>query len=412
MSKEGAPVRVHSERLKTGLAGLQLRSPCLIASSFLTGDIRRIRRADQAGAGGVSTKMALLQVLYDFRADIVVHKKGMWIIAPGDKRISIQDDCRLVARAKEETRLVVIANLLGPAADLEWWQELARQLQDAGADALELDLSCPNLSGELCGILGAPPGASVAQYPELSLAVTRAVREVAKIPIICKLTASVSNIGLIAKACHEAGADAITAINGVPAVPPIDIYGNGRPMYIGLDRHNLGGMCGPAIFPIACRAVADISRNVPIPVIGCGGISTWQEAVQMIMWGASALEICTAVILKGFRVIEQINEGLDKYMEHQGYNSIQDFRGVALQHISTPDQLQFRDIRISVDMDRCNLCGLCLNLGQCLALSAVDGKVVVDNDQCIMCGVCVQVCPRKALTAWEKTSGAALRHGY
>ncbi len=401
-----------SERLKTELAGLKLRSPCLIASSFLTGDIRRIRRADQAGAGGVSTKMALLQVLYDFRADILVHKKGMWLTAPGDKRISIQEACRLVAQAKEETGLAVFANMLGPAADLEWWQELARQLEQAGADALELDLSCPNLSAELCGILGAPPGGCVAQYPELTLAVTRAVKEVVKIPITCKLTAMVGNIGQIARACYEGGADAITAINGLPAAPPIDIHGGGRPLYISLDRHNMGSICGPAIFPVACRAVADISRNVPIPVIGCGGVSTWQDAVQMIMWGASALEICTAVVLKGFRVIEEINRGLEAFMLQNGYSSLEEFRGLALQYISPPDQLRFKDIRIAVDMDKCNLCGLCLNLGQCLALSTDGSLINVDNSQCIMCGVCVQVCPRGAFTAHEETSTATTGHGH
>jgi dihydroorotate dehydrogenase subfamily 1 len=393
--------------LKTELAGLKLRSPCIIASSFLTGDIQRIKRADQAGVGGISTKMALLQVPYRFRADIVVHKKGLWIAAPGDKRISVGEACELIARAKRETGLVVMANMLGPAADLEWWQELARQLEGAGADALELDISCPNLSRELCGILGAPLGACIAQYPELTLAVTRAVREVVRVPLICKLTAMVGDIGQVARACYEGGADAITAINGLPGVPPVDIHGGGRPLYMALDRHNMGSICGPAIYPVACRAVAEIRRAVPIPVIGCGGISTWQEAVQMIMWGASALQICTAVILQGFRVIEQINEGLERFMVQEGYTSIEDFKGLALQHLSPPDQLQFKDVQISIDLDKCNLCGRCLNIGQCLAISMTGQTIAVDNSQCIMCGVCVQVCPKKAFQVQEGVPAAS-----
>ncbi len=384
------------DRLQTRLTGLSLSSPLIVASSVLTGDMERIRSAEKFGAGGISTKMAMPVTPPVAHPDIILRPRGGGIVSPGDKRLFIDEASALVRQAKLETNLVVIANVLAPADDLAAWQRLAIELEHAGADALELDISCPNISKDVHSNSRLPLGMCIAQSPDTTEQVTRAVKRAVKIPVLCKLTAQVTDIGEIARACQRGGADAIVAINGIRAAPPIDIKNGGRPKYTMLEKHNLGTLTGDPLFPIACRIVAEIARAVDVPVIGCGGISTWQDAVEMMMWGASAVEICTAILVRGFPLIEQINQGVTAFMVEQGYNSTSDFIGVALNYLVPCPQIVYRKFDLTIDATRCNMCRLCLAPGICTALLEEDNKIVWDGKQCLNCGTCLQVCQRHA----------------
>lgn len=393
-----------SNRLETAFLGFPLRSPCLIGSSFLTGDIRRIKRADLHGAGGVSTKMALLEVPFRAQADVIVLPNGMGIATTGDKRLPVDAACDLIRQVKQECSLMVMANVVGPDVDAEGWQEVATRLAEAGADALELDISCPNMPPQIVEGKLTPPGACIAQFPSLSQRITRAVKDVVNIPVICKLTAVVTSIREVALACEAGGADAITAINGIPGVPPVDIRNGGRAPFMTIREYSPGAICGPAILPIACRAVADIYQTVNLPIIGCGGVMSWRDAVQMIMYGASAVEMVTSIALHGFEIVDEINRGISAFMEEQGYSSIEDFRGLAVRHLRRPEEMEYRDIWLTVRQDRCNKCMRCLRIGQCLAINFSDGAIHLDNEQCIHCGTCRQVCPQQAIEYKERTA--------
>jgi dihydropyrimidine dehydrogenase (NAD+) subunit PreA len=384
------------DRLRTQLMGISLSSPLIVASSVLTGDMGRIRFAEQFGAGGISTKMAMPVTPPVAHPDIILRPRGGGIVSPGDKRLFIDEASALVRQAKHATNLIVIANLLAPADDLDAWQRLAVELELAGADALELDISCPNISKDVHSHSRLPLGACIAQSPDATEQVTRAVKRAVKIPVLCKLTAQVTDIVEIARAGQRGGADAIVAINGIRAAPPIDIRNGGRPKYTMLEKHNLGTLTGDPLFPIACRMVAEIARAVDVPVIGCGGISTWQDAVEMMMWGASAVEICTAILVRGFPLIEQINQGITAFMVEQGYHSTCDFVGAALNYLVSCPQVVYRKFDLQIDTARCNMCRLCLAPGICTALSAKDNKIIWDSKQCLNCGTCLQVCQRHA----------------
>lgn len=390
-------MKTNSDRLHTRVVGLDLRSPCIVASSVLTGDIERIRLAERFGAGAVSTKMALPMAPPASQPDIIIRPKRSGIVSPGDKRLIVDDARLLVKQAKGETDLVVIANILAPADDLEAWQMLAVELQKAGADALELDISCPNIPKDVDYVPGIPLGTCVAQFPEATERVTRAVKSAVDIPVLCKLTAQVVDIAEIARACERGGADGIVAINGFRAAPPIDIWNGGRPKYVTLERHNLGTLSGAPLFPIACRMVAEIVRAVDLPVIGCGGVSSWQDAVEMMMWGASAVEMCASIIVNGFEVLKLINAGIEGFVVEQGYGSVTDFVGEALKYMAPSRDIAFRKINLSVDRSKCNMCRVCLKPGICVAISASDDMIIIDNDRCLDCGTCVQVCPRQAI---------------
>ncbi len=385
----------NDSRLRTPLIGLSLSSPCIVASSPLTGDMQRIRLAARFGAGGICTKMAMPVTPPTSYPDVVVRPRGGGIVSPGDKRLFIDEASTLVRQAKRETNLVVIANLLAPAEDLDAWQRLGVAQEQAGADALELDISCPNIAKDVHSQSRFPLGACVAQYPDATEQITRAVKSTVKIPVLCKLSPQVTDIVEIARACQRGGADGVVVFNGIRAAPPIDIQNGGRPKYTMQEKHNLGTLTGAPLFPIACRMVAEIVRAVDLPVIGCGGIAKWQDVVEMMMWGASAVEICTAILMQGFPIIEQINQGLATFMDEQGYQSPCDFVGAALNYVVKSNEVIYREFNLTIN-EKCNLCRLCLAPGICTALSEVDHRIVWDRDRCLNCGTCLQVCQRHA----------------
>ena len=149
------------------------------------------------------------------------------------------------------------------------------------------------------------------------------VKKTVNKPVIAKLTPNVANIAEIAKTAEEAGADAITAINTVKAMA-IETE-TGRPIL----ANKFGGLSGPAIKPIAVRCVYDIHRSVDIPVIGCGGISSWQDAIEFMLAGASAIQIGTAVAFKGVTVFSSVTRGIDRYLKRKGYKNIKEIVGLA-----------------------------------------------------------------------------------
>ncbi len=393
-------------RLSSRVGRLRLSGPCIVASSVLSGDLERIRLAERYGASAVSTKMAMpydppqSQPAVILRGDSHSGRRSRGregIVTPGDRRLSIAEACALVEQVQRHTDLVVIANMLASAEDLDGWSRLAVALEEAGADALELDISCPNLPRDVDLASRIPPGNCVAQYPDLSETVTRAVRESTDLPVLCKLTAQVADVVEVARACCRGGADGLVAINGLRAAPPLDIWSGGRARYATIDRHNLGTLTGSPLFSVACGVVAQIARAVDVPVIGCGGVSDWSDVVEMMMWGASAVQVCSAVITDGFEVIEALNTGVEAFLEQQGYGSIEDIVGLALGYVVAPSDVRYDSLRLSVDPDFCNLCRQCLSPGICVAISEVDGRIVLDNDACLECGLCLQICPRGAI---------------
>ncbi len=198
-------------------------------------------------------------------------------------------------------------------------------MEKAGADALEVDLSHP--------FIEEAAETFMARFADLTADAVRAVKAPVGIPVIIKLTPITSDLSLVAQACEQAGADAITITNALPSAPPIDIWSDGLPVSLTLEDLTWSCIAGAAIFPIACYAVAHVAKSVKIPVIGCGGVTTWQDVVKMVMWGASAVQICTAIHLHGFQIIDEINRGLELFLEEKGYSSIEDLRGLALKYI-------------------------------------------------------------------------------
>ncbi len=392
--------------LEQEVCGLGFRTPFLIASGQATTSVGRVHEFAPAiarsGWGGVVTKTIIPAYGPRLRPHLWSSPRlrllamqnsgpGMSIYSP-----ALIDALRRDAGACHERGLRIIASLIGRSC--EEWKEMARGVEDAGVDALELNLSCPSPRSSVAGSLG---GMHVGQDAGLSARVVEAVAGATRLPVVAKLTAHAADVPAVAAACIEAGAAAVSAINTVRGIVGVDIE-SGRVLSSDLWGNGfLTGLSGPLIRPIALGVVADVSRRVDAPVIGIGGIASWQDTVEFILLGASLVQVCTAVMWYGLGLGARLERGLRHYMEQKGYRSLDDFRGLALRHLTGTVPESYPDAALEVSGDRCNLCGMCVTAcreGAYDALSSREDAISVDAGRCQLCGLCITVCKPQAIS--------------
>ncbi|MHA1711392.1 MAG: dihydroorotate dehydrogenase [Candidatus Freyarchaeota archaeon] len=293
------------------LAGLELRNPVMLAAGVLglTGSF--LRRVAKAGAGAVVTKSIGLRPREGYSNPTVVQTECGLINAMGLPNPGIHYFTQEIREAKKGG-VPVIVSIYGFSPSE--FAEVASVAVSAGADALELNVSCPHVERT---------GAEIGQDPGLVAEVVDGVKRVANRPVFVKLTPNVANIVEIAKAAVEAGADAITAINTVRAMA-IDVH-TAQPVL----ANKVGGLSGPAIRPIAVRCVYEIYREVNVPIVGCGGVTNWRDAVEFMLAGASAVQVGTAIAFKGLGVFRSITRGIRAYLKKKGFGCVMDIVGKA-----------------------------------------------------------------------------------
>lgn len=386
--------------LEVNFAGIKLKNPLVIASSELTNTPEKIKLAHKWGAAAVSTKLAFLQVPFYARPYHILERGGGFY-SPSGQRLNVTEAQRLIDQAKRETDLIIIANMMGPGSNVEGWAELGKRLEEAGADLLELNMSCPNvgLMAQQAGVdVTEELGAALGQNAALSREVTRAVVSSVRIPVMPKMTPE-ANTALVAEECGKGGAAAVSAINCPQSLPGCDIYNDGQPLYPSTRNQSFAGLCGPWIRPLAFRHVAQIASRVPeLPICGGGGLTSWTHVVQMIMYGATTVSFCTLLYNRGFEVLPSLEQGLNDFMEKQGYQSILDFRGKALKYIVTPNRIEYLSMVPKINEARCNGCEICTKMGHCEVLFMQEKKArVLQPEKCPGCSVCAWICPLKAI---------------
>ena len=300
-----------SNPLETEVAGLRLRNPTMLASGILgtTSDI--LRRAAQSGAGAVVTKSVGPKPREGYPNPTVVEVGCGLLNAVGLPNPGIQAFAEEI-RDLGDLEVPLIVSVYGFSP--EEYAEVAEAAVEAGADAVELNLSCPHVKGA---------GADVGSRPELVSEIVEKVKGVVDKPVFAKLTPNVSDIVGLAEAAVEAGADALTAINTLRAMV-IDVE-TARPIL----SNKIGGLSGPAIKPVAVRCVYELHRELDVPIIGCGGVTSWRDAVEFMLAGASAVQVGTAVALKGLNIFRLITEGVKSYLERKGYGSVREIVGLS-----------------------------------------------------------------------------------
>ena len=294
--------------LSVELAGLKLRNPVMLAAGILGLSAGTLERAYEAGAGAVVTKSIGLEPRPGFRTPILVELEIGLLNAVGLSNPGVGYFVREI-RALREDGVPVVASVFGFSP--EEYAEVASRLVEAGAVAVELNCSCPHVSGVR----------EIGSRPELVGDVVEAVRGAVDVPVFVKLSPNVTDITEVGLAAQEAGADGVVAVNTVRALA-IDVELR-RPLL----SAGFGGLSGPAIKPIALRAVCELHGALDIPIVGCGGIMGWRDAVEFILAGASAVQIGSAIYYRGLGVFRSITDGLGAYMERMGYSRVADMVG-------------------------------------------------------------------------------------
>jgi dihydropyrimidine dehydrogenase (NAD+) subunit PreA len=286
----------------------------------------------------------------------------------------------------------------------ETWHEFVRRAEDAGADALELNFGCPH------GMSERGMGASVGQVPEYTEMITAWAKEAAKTPVIVKLTPNVTDVTRVALAAEKGGADAVSLINTVNSLMGVDLETfSGKPNVGGKSAH--GGYCGPAVKPIALHMVSSVAKAVKIPISGIGGVGFWNDAAEHIALGASVVQVCTAAMHYGFRIVEDMIDGLSGYMDDHGFASTEDFRGRAVHNVKDWGDLDLNyKIVADIRQELCIGCQLCYVACEDGAHQCIEPYTVAGNgkknpngmgvhvpriieDECVGCNLCALVCP-------------------
>jgi dihydropyrimidine dehydrogenase (NAD+) subunit PreA len=410
--------------LRTSFAGVKSPNPFWLASAPPTNSGAQIHKAFEAGWGGAVWKTIGAPVLNVSNRYGAWHYGGQKMLAINNVELisdrPIEVNLREIADVKRHwpDRAVVVSAMVESSP--EAWGEVVRRIEDTGADAIELNYGCPH------GMSERGMGSAVGQVPEYCEKITRWVKDVARLPVIVKLTPNITNIVEPARAAVAAGADGLSLINTLNSIVGVDLETlQVTPSIGGKGGH--GGYAGPAVKPIALNMLTALGTDEKIaasrvPISGMGGISTWQDAAEFLLLGATSLQVCTAVMHYGFRIIEDLSDGLSNWMDSKGFASIDELRGRSLRGISDFKNLDlaFRAVaRINPDACiKCNLCYVACNdtAHQCIDLVTADGEVVapfayhvrsngkrqavdlrpqarVREQDCVGCRLCYNVCP-------------------
>jgi len=303
---------LENNRLSVNLVGLKLANPTMLASGVLGYSAETLDNIAKGGAGAVVTKSVGLKPRNGYANPTIVQASCGLINAMGLPNPGIDEFVKEVREAKKALKVPLIVSVYGFSA--EEYSKVAKKAVNAGADAVELNVSCPHV-GET--------GSEIGQNPKILTEVVCKTKSVMDKPVFVKLSPNVTNIIEIAEAAVKAGVDALTAINTVRAMA-IDTETT-----MPILSNRIGGLSGPAIKPIAVRCVYEIYERVKVPIIGCGGVTNWRDAVEFLLAGASAVQIGSAIAIKGPNVFKAVSRGIDAYLRRKGFRSLEEIVGLS-----------------------------------------------------------------------------------
>ncbi|MEY3146530.1 MAG: hypothetical protein RL342_2201, partial [Pseudomonadota bacterium] len=363
-----------------------------------------VERAFKAGWGGVVWK-----TLGEEGPPVVnVNGPRYGAIWGGDRRLLGLNNIELITDRDLELNLseitqvkrdwpdrAMVVSLMVPCEEQSWKAILPR-VADTGADGIELNFGCPH------GMSERGMGAAVGQVPEYIEMVTAWCKQYSKLPVIVKLTPNIADIRHPARAAKAGGADAVSLINTISSIMGVDPKSLTMSPATG-GRGSHGGYCGPAVKPIALNMVAQIAQDQQtsnLPISGIGGIGSWRDALDYIALGAGNVQVCTAAMVFGFKIVQDMSDGLSNYMDEMGFSSIDAFRGRALPSVTEWRYLNLNHIsKAVINQDSCIQCGRCYIACEDTAHQAItavkDGQrhFEVKEDECVGCNLCVTVCP-------------------
>ena len=382
--------------LSIDFLGVKCENPFFLSSSPVSSSYEMISKAFELGWGGVFYKTVGIFIPDECspRFDIGTKESTVWT---GFKNMEMISDKPLEVNLEYINKLkrdypnkVVAVSIMGSTK--EEWEELSKLVTEAGADMLECNFSCPQMTSSAMG-------SDVGQNPDLVYEYTKAVVSKTHLPVVAKMTPNLGNIEIPAIAALKGGAKGISAINTVKSITNIDLeHLTAMPVVNG--KSSISGYSGAAIKPIALRFVADLLKHPDIRgthISGIGGIETWQDALEFLLLGARNLQVTTSVMQYGYRIVEDMISGLSYYMDERGVSSLDEIIGTALPNIVSAEELD-RDFKIIPEIDEKK----CVNCGRCYISCFDAGHQAIDwdeekrlpevNDNCVGCHLCLNVC--------------------
>lgn len=401
--------------LSSNFIGIKSPNPFWLASAPPTDKKYNVERAYEAGWGGVVWKTLGAE------GPPIVNVNGprYGAIWGADRRLLGLNNIELITDRPLEVNLqeikevkrkwrdrALVISLMVPC-DEESWKDILKRIEDTEADGVELNFGCPH------GMAERGMGSAVGQVPDYIEMVTRWVKQYSRMPCIVKLTPNITSILPPAMAANRGGADAVSLINTIKSITNVDLDAfSPFPMIDGKGSH--GGYCGPAVKPIALNMVAEIARHEEtrgLPISGIGGVTTWRDAAEFMALGAGNVQVCTAAMTYGFKIVQEMISGLSQYLDEKEM-ALSDLVGRAVPNFVEWQHLNLNYVtKAEINQDLCISCGRCYaacedTSHQAIAMSA-DRVFTVKDDECVACNLCVDVCPvDTCITMRELPDGA------
>lgn len=394
-------------RLGAEICGIPLENPFLLSSSVVASTYDMCARAFEAGWAGAAFKTICSFDIHEAspRFSAITGDTGSIV---GFKNIeqlsdhSVEENMEIFRRLKKnDPSKFILASIMGQN-DAEW-EYLAGLCAENGADAVELNFSCPNMADE--GL-----GSDIGQIPELVERFTAAAKRGTRIPVLAKLTPNVASMGPAAEAARRGGADGIAAINTIKSIIGVSPHTYvSAPAVRGMSA--VGGYSGNAVKPIALRFIAELGQNPNLAgmhISGMGGVETWSDALEFLLLGAGSIQVTTAVMQYGYRIIDDLKAGLNYYLAEKGISSVREIVGSALDSVSDTTDVLERDTVLFPRFlrDKCIGCGRCSvscsDGGHQAIRFGADRTPQLDGKKCVGCHLCVLVCPQRAIVPGRK----------
>ncbi|MEK9611058.1 MAG: NAD-dependent dihydropyrimidine dehydrogenase subunit PreA [Alphaproteobacteria bacterium] len=389
--------------LRNNFVGIKSPNPFWLASAPPTDKAYNVERAFKAGWGGVVWKTLGLDPHI-----VNVNGPRYGAIWGADRRLLGLNNIELITdrpldinlrEIKEVKRKwpdrALVTSLMVPCEE-PCWQEILKQVEDTGSDGVELNFGCPH------GMSERGMGAAVGQVPEYIEMVARWAKSHTRMPVIVKLTPNITDVRYPARAAAQGGADAVSLINTISSIISVDLDSfSPEPSIDGKGSH--GGYCGPAVKPIALNMVAEIARDpetAGLPISGIGGVTTWRDAAEFLALGAGNVQVCTAAMTYGFKIVDDMIEGLSNWMDSAGHANLDSVIGRAVPNVTDWQYLNLNYIaKARIDQESCIKCGRCHIACEDTSHQAITNMVdgarhfeVIDSE-CVGCNLCVSVCP-------------------